>query len=256
MLKYSPSTQIRAGQVPVLALLIALMLHLGATVGTAQSSPETNRRPTIVIDPGHGGRDIGAAGLSGTTEKSYTLGFARKLAAELEKNYRIVLTRQEDFELAATDRTALANHHQAALFISLHCGASFSRQPAGNNVYFHRPYAHSALGRSATPPKTENADTPPILWRNAQLTHQKKSEQLARRICKQLDGHHPAADCQVYGLPILPLEGAAMPAVVIELGYLTNPSDEKKMQSAIHQTNLVKAVSDAVSGFLTADPSR
>ena len=62
-----------------------------------------------------------------------------------------------------------------------------------------------------------------------------------------LSGQHPEADCRSLRYTDTTLEGAAMPAIVIELGYLTNPSDEKKMQSAIHQTHLVKVISDAVA---------
>ena len=207
-------------------------------------------RPIIVIDPGHGGNDIGVTGFSGATEKSITLELAKLLAGELKKSAQVVLTRQDDSELPLTDRTAAANRHRASLFISLHTGASFSRQLSGYAVYHYRPSTRNTLGGPDAAPETRQPSKKPVKWNDAQLSHLKRSEILASMVCGHIKKPYPDVVCNVHGAPLLVLEGAACPAILVESGFLTNPSEEKRLTTARQQSIFVRAIRDAIQQFL------
>ena len=251
MTKYSTRAGSGLRKICLLSVLAACAWHLLAMWAGAGDN-----RPAIVIDPGHGGNDPGVTGLSGTTEKSISLQLAKMLAAELKKTARVVMTRQDDSDPALTDRTAVANRHRARIFISLHSGASFSRQAAGYAVYHYLPSTRNTLGGPVESKSPRRSSETPSKWQTAQQAYQKKSEDLARMICVHLKKPYPDVECNVYGAPLMALEGAASPAVLIESGFLTNPSDEKRMTATRHQTAFVKAVKDAVRAFLKANPKR
>lgn len=234
----------------LLVLLLACAGQLMAVCWTAEIGYAGNSRPTVVIDPGHGGGDSGATGLSATTEKAVALKLAALLADDLKQQARVVLTRREDTEMAWADRTAVANRNRASVFVSLHAGASFSRQPSGFAVYHYLPYASSTLGRGQESNRPAGPPEAPVKWQTAQLAHQKTSEHLARLICAQIKKSLPDIPCRLYGAPLLVLEGADSPAILIEFGFLTNPSDEKRMTGAKHQSAFVKAIGDGLRSFL------
>ena len=95
----------------------------------------------IVIDPGHGGQDFGAKGSDGTLEKTVTLELARLIASQLEPEFKVVLTRTDDYQVELDDRTALANHLKAAIFISIHTGAGFVHSTTGTSIYYYQNYS-------------------------------------------------------------------------------------------------------------------
>jgi N-acetylmuramoyl-L-alanine amidase len=234
----------------LLALVLACAGQLAVVCWNAEKGHAGNIRPMVVIDPGHGGGDSGATGLSATTEKAVALKLATLLAEELKHAARVVITRSDDTEMEGADRVAVANRNRASVFVSLHAGASFSRQPSGYAVYHYLPYASSTLGRGEDAERPSGPPKAPVKWQAAQLAHQKESEHLARLIREQIQKSFPGAPCRLFGAPLLTLEGANSPAALIEFGFLTNPSDEKKMTSAKHQTAFVKAIGDGIRSFL------
>lgn len=204
--------------------------------------------PVIVVDPGHGGGDHGARGPSGLLEKDVALSLARALAEELSGRYRTVLTRDEDYGLALSERTSVANHQRAALFISLHAGGSFRSTAGGMAVYFCGQTAGTTL------PEMSLADTPAgrdlVLWDSVYLKHQTASRRLAQLAAARLQSQAVGTEVEFEAMPLLVLKGADMPAVLIETGYLTNPMDEKKLSDPDHIRSLARAVGEAVDMFL------
>ena len=115
--------------VPVPPATVDVPPLLGAPVATIR---------TIAIDPGHGGKDDGAKGVGGTKEKDVTLALARRIKAAIEARLgiRVLLTRDDDRDLAVDDRTAIANNNKADLFISLHANASLRPSTTGASIYY------------------------------------------------------------------------------------------------------------------------
>ena len=212
---------------------------------------------TIVIDAGHGGDDEGAKGAQGTKEKDVTLAFARRLKAALEARLgiRVVLTRDDDRTVPLDDRTAVANNGKADLFISLHANASWRPTLAGATIFTttfdaqDEQAAHAVASEllPAVNGTVRGIDFVP--WDLAQIQHVARSEAFAHTIAEQLQGKVPLAASPVESAPMRVLEPANMPAVLIEIGYLTNSDQEKQLTGNEFQNAFVQALVDAVVRF-------
>ena len=140
----------------------------------------------IVIDPGHGGQEAGSRGADGTLEKAVVLRLAQIIAAELERDYKVTLTRTGDYQIDIINRAALANHLKADLFLSIHTGGSFLHSTTGTTVYYHNRESN------APTPSVQNSDTQddnnnsPILWHRVQERHKEKSRALAHILSRRL----------------------------------------------------------------------
>jgi N-acetylmuramoyl-L-alanine amidase len=212
---------------------------------------------TIAIDPGHGGDDDGAKGAQGTKEKDVTLAVARRLKAALESKLgvRVLLTRDEDRAVPMDERTAVANNGKADLFISVHANASWRPTLAGATIFTtmfgqQDEEAAHAIASELLPAVNGPARAIDFIqWDLAQIQHLARSEALARTIVAQLQGHVPLATNPVDAAPLRVLAPANMPAVLIELGYLTNAEQEKQLASNEFQNAVVQALVDAVVRF-------
>jgi len=200
---------------------------------------------TVVIDPGHGGRDKGARGPAGLLEKDVTLAMALALQTELAKDYRVLLTRKADYSLPVDERAALANHNRANLFISLHTGAAFSPEPIGISVFYCRRSPETDDSVALQPPAGAASVQG---WRQIYLRHRQASRRFARLASDRLTQRLPTP-VALQGMPLRVLMGADMPAVLIEIGYLTNPLDEKELQDAAHLAEIAKALHAAINAF-------
>ena len=212
---------------------------------------------TIAIDPGHGGDDDGAVSASGTKEKDITLAVARRARAALEARLgiRVLLTRDDDKSLALDDRTALANNNKADLFVSLHANASLRRTTAGATIFYARfdtdAAARAPSGGGERVPTFGGGlrDIELVPWDLAQIRHIDQSTTFATMLQEQLTQKVPLTPHPVDSAPMRLLEAANMPAVVVELGYLTNADQEKLLASDPFQTTFVQALYDAVVRF-------
>jgi N-acetylmuramoyl-L-alanine amidase len=190
---------------------------------------------TIVIDPGHGGSNIGTEGPAGTLEKELTLQLARTLRSHLQRRLpvRVVLTRNEDAELPLDTRVAVANQQKADLFISLHLNSSPGHGAQGAETYFLNLVASDE--RAAQAARSENAAGDPltdlqlILWDLAQSHHMAESQRFAGLIQEELNEALELRNRGVKQAPFRVLMGAAMPAVLVELGFLSNPREEERL---------------------------
>jgi len=235
--------KIPSGLVPIILYITMVIVTAGSAKAQDQPpSPFDGAHGTVAIDPGHGGKDVGSRGNSGTTEKEICLAIARELTHRLEPTYRVILTRSEDYDIPLVERTAIANHHGADLFISIHTGASYLRNTDGMGIYHYQPAA-----RTTAAPSPSNSTLP--LWDQAQMAHLNTSQALAgslRQSLTQLDGR---PEVRIIAAPLVVLQGAHMPAVIIEVGYLTHPSTEDALRSAEHQAALAKAIAKGVARY-------
>ena len=213
---------------------------------------------TIVIDPGHGGEANGTEGPAGTLEKTVTLQVSRRLKALLEGRLglRVILTRDDDRTLDQDQRAAVANNNRADLFVSVHANAAVRPTVKGAEVYYLSVDRASLESRRAI----QQPDVLPqlgggtraielILWETAQLRHLEQSAAFAALIEAALRGKVEMSPRPVQQAPFRVLVGANMPAVLVEIGYLSNPAEEKLLTSGAHQDTLALAVFDAITAF-------
>jgi N-acetylmuramoyl-L-alanine amidase len=203
----------------------------------------------VAIDPGHGGHESGARGPDGTTEKAVTLSLAKILATELKRQYRVVLTRTGDMPISLVNRTATANHHKADLFISIHTGGSFVRGSSGIFIYHYQNFSEDTRKHGRNMPIQRKNRNAPILWDRAQSKYLEKSRLLAGLISTRLDELSEVNNSRLQGAPLLLLQGANMPAILIEIGYLTNPSEEKRLNDRGHLTGLARKISRGIDEY-------
>lgn len=221
----------------------------------ASGSPEgaaTPERPplkaisTIVIDPGHGGDDAGARSADAATpllEKDLDLTVAQKIEAALtaETSARVLLTRAGDVHTGLTDRTSFANEARADLLISIHANGSPSPRASGFRVYYHDPSAEESLQSASGA-----GPLPATPWSAAQREHQADSARFAEFLRASLAEKLVLPDRGVKRIPLGVLEGATCPAVLLEMGFLTNQDEALALSRDAVQDALAAAVVDAV----------
>jgi N-acetylmuramoyl-L-alanine amidase len=217
---------------------------------------------TVVIDAGHGGDDAGVRGTGGTLEKQVTLDVARRLKTVLESRLgvHVVLTRDDDRLVSPDERTATANNAKGDLFVSLHLSASPAPAMTGAAVYFmrldregeetRREAGAQSLALPVLGGGTRVIET--IRWDLAQARHVEDSGRLANLLAAALEGHVPTTPQPVQAAPLRVLAGVNMPAVLFEMGYLTNADQEKRVTADEGRTALVQALYDAVNRFALA----
>jgi N-acetylmuramoyl-L-alanine amidase len=211
----------------------------------------------VVIDPGHGGDDVGARGRNGTLEKDVTLAIARRLRAALESRIsaRVLLTRDDDRAVGLDERAAVANNNKADLFVSIHANASVHAATSGAEVFFlsvDREVQAAASDAAAVtlPVFGGGARTIDITrWDLAQVRHINASAALAAIAVEQLRSTVPMSPRAVQQGPFRVLVGANMPAVLVEVGYLSSPAQEAQLAGADFQGRVARALADAVVRF-------
>jgi N-acetylmuramoyl-L-alanine amidase len=230
--------------------------------GRAPSPPEPQQH-TIVIDPGHGGDDFGAKGPAGTLEKDVALQVARKLRALIVNNlgYQVFLTRDKDEDIPLDERVAIANNYKADLFLSIHANASRSRGANGSEVYFLSYQASDdesrrvAMTEGAPPtppgaaPTAGGADLALILWDMAQAEHLEESSSLAARIQEELASVTGGPARGMKQAPFRVLVGAAMPAALVEIAFISNPEEEKLLAADAFQSKVAAAILKGISRY-------
>jgi N-acetylmuramoyl-L-alanine amidase len=243
--------------------------------GVAFGKPKATQKAgikTIVIDAGHGGKDPGCAG-NPKSESKITLGLALKLGKYIEDNLpdvKVIYTRKTDVFIELYERANIANRNNADLFISIHCNSLPSGKTAhGMEVYvmglhtadenleiakkvaerenqtvlMETDYKKNYGGYDPKDPATH------ILLSMAQNVHLDQSIRVAglmHQECKATAGHHSRG---VHQAGFVVIRATAMPSILVESGYLTNPSDNTFLQSQKGQNSLAKAMYRAVKSF-------
>jgi N-acetylmuramoyl-L-alanine amidase len=216
---------------------------------------------TVVIDPGHGGEDLGAQGPNGLLEKDIALAIARRLRAIMTNTLglQVFLTRDRDAEVSLDERTAIANNYKADLFLSIHANAWRGRSASGSEVYFLSYQASDEESRrvaqsegAALPPSSSagaGADLALILWDMAQAEHLEESSLLATRIQEELAAVTGSQGRGVKQAPFRVLVGAAMPAVLVEVAFISNPEEEKLLAQDAFQAKVAAALARGVGRY-------
>ncbi|MEJ2134525.1 MAG: N-acetylmuramoyl-L-alanine amidase [Desulfofustis sp.] len=218
---------------------------------------------TIVIDPGHGGKDPGAIAF-GMKEKDIVLKVGKSLAAHLREKLgaTVILTRTDDSFMPLEERTAIANTNSADLFVSLHINAHPSPDIRGFETYFLNLTTNAEAMRVAA---RENATTTHQLsdlqdilsdiMRNSKIN---ESSRLAERVHKSIDNgfsesHFALKDMGVKQAPFYVLIGAEMPAILIEIAFISNPDDAKLLGDEQFIVKLAGQISDGISQYANAN---
>jgi N-acetylmuramoyl-L-alanine amidase len=239
-----------------------------ATPAQQPAAPAAAALPalTIVIDAGHGGTETGAIGPGGLQEKEATLAIARRLAGALSHNLsaRVLQTRDSDSVISLDDRTALANHEKADLFLSIHANSSRANNAHGSETYYLSLEAsdkiaqevanqeNQALAPVASVPGTTGARDPSldfILWDLAQSAHLKESSELAEAIQEELNALSGTQNRGIKQAPFRVLVGATMPAVLVETAFISNAEEEKKLGNPAFQQSVAEGIAKAVGRF-------
>lgn len=220
--------------------------------------------PVIMLDPGHGGKDPGATSYSGKFEKDIVLGYARAIRERLEATgrYRVFLTRDGDALLPLRDRVTLARSENAALFISIHADALADRNVSGMSVY---TLSDKATDREAEAlaTKENKADiitgadlsgatgsAASILIELAQRDTRAVSRQFAVALAEELRRDVAQVNNAIRSAGFAVLTAPDMPSVLLELGYLSNPDDERRILAPDFRQRIADGVTRAVDAVL------
>ncbi|MDR0291202.1 MAG: N-acetylmuramoyl-L-alanine amidase [Elusimicrobium sp.] len=225
------------------------------------------KKMRIMVDPGHGGKDPGAVRRLSAAEKDINLSIAKELYANLKKQgYDVRMTRDDDTFLALNQRSKLANDFNADLFVSIHVNTAPRTTAQGVEVYF----------RSEKATDTQAAET--AAFENEALqyeeTHFNFADMLLRSLAvneyvnesSKLAGHlrNSLKSTSGTGIPIMPgssikqanfyvLKGVDAPAVLIESGYMSNPSDRKQLNNKNVRAKIAEGVSRGISAYAKAE---
>ena len=232
---------------------------------TPKPRKQANSKPVIVLDAGHGGVDPGALGRK-AREKSVTLNFTRELAKQLRKTgkYKVYLTRNRDIYIPLRQRVNIARKHNADLFISIHADAIKRKNVRGMSIYTLSETASDK--EAAALAKKENqsdiiagidfADQPPevanILIDLAQRETKNLSVKFANLVVDNARGKTRLLDRTHRFAGFRVLKAPDVPSVLIELGFLTNRSDEKQLLSTAWRRKVAGALVNSVNGFFDA----
>jgi N-acetylmuramoyl-L-alanine amidase len=258
-------SQARSGWYIVAAAACLAMLHAPSTlIGQLPSSPLPNERlPIVVLDPGRGGSNQGVQGSTGLLEKDITLQVATEAGRLIEEllGVRVVLTRADDSEVALEARAASANQAGGDLFISIHAGGSFApTRREFQTFYFdamqrnspsEREPAHEGVFSDEGGRRRHGmgGPSPVILWDQAQLDFLETSQMFARLLNKNLRAQIAEEGRGVLGLPSPLLRWVRMPAVLLDLGSLTDPSFEAKWRDDAYLQRAALGIAQAVNDY-------
>ena len=216
----------------------------------------------IVIDPGHGGHDPGATG-KGVSEAEVVLDVALRLEKLLQKapGVEVILTRRSDEFIALQERTAIANREGADLFLSIHANASSNAQARGVETYFlnfaNNLSAAAVAARENAASGQPMGALPDIV--KAIALHNKLDESrdfaahIQRMMFERLRGANGAIkDLGVKQAPFVVLIGAAMPSVLAEISFVTNPQEAKLLKGGAYRQRIAEALFNAIRNYQTS----
>ena len=215
----------------------------------------------VVVDPGHGGHDPGATGPGGLREKDLVLSIAKRLKPLLEERLgtEVIMTRDDDRFIPLEERTAIANQHQADLFISIHGNSSRGRTATGAET-FYLNFARSASAQEVA--TRENAASQRTVGELEDLvrqitkgTHNAESRKLAGVVQTSLFSgikkhRRPFRNRGVKTAPFIVLMGASMPSILTEVGFLSNPDEERFLTTSETHQRVAEALFEGVKQYL------
>ncbi len=252
-------------QVLLLLTLGLLLAGHGAVLAQQSGSSSADTRKLVIIDAGHGGVDPGAVGPAGTREKDVALAVARELATILgeDRSFEVRLTRDSDTLVPLRERTRLANRWRGeggreALFISIHCNASDHRTARGTETFFlseaktedARRVAQRENAAQRFESGTQQMDPLSFILHDLrQNKYLRDSSDGAALIQARLASAIAAPNRGVKQAGFVVLEGAFMPAVLVEIGFITNPAEERLLRDREQQRQIARSLARGVRDF-------
>ena len=243
-------------------IVITLRTPLGEIDEHIQDVKERWRLDTVVLDAGHGGKDPGAIGKYGTKEKDVALDITKRAGNLLEKSgIKVVYTRDEDVFIPLLDRTKIANDSNGKLFVSIHANANKNRKVQGFETFLLRPgksqdaievasRENSVINLEEFTDKYEELTGEALIMATmAQSMFMKESEDLASIIQMELDKRLNTPNRGVKQAGFYVLIGASMPNALVEVGFISNPSEEKKLREKAHKQKIAEAIYQAIKHF-------
>ncbi len=258
------------GHLPIITRRILLGAGAAARfvwpAGAAMPHAPGAAAPVVVLDPGHGGKDPGAIGITGTYEKHVALAAAQELARQLNASgrYRVTLTRTHDVFIPLEQRVEIAQRRGAQLFVSMHADALTDHSVRGASVY--------TLGEHATDAQTaalavrENASdrfagsaipnvSPEVARILSSLVRQETklgSARMARSVVGALGHDVPLLTNPKRQASFMVLKAADIPSVLVEMGFMSNREDEAALRRPEHRTVVASAMRRAIEGYFAA----
>ncbi len=237
----------------------------------APEEPETQYTPqfnqnlainTICIDAGHGGNDMGSVGKSGLLEKDVTLKISAKLKNIIEGRLglRVVMTRDKDSEVSLNSRVAIANNQKAQLFVSIHINSSYRKSARGTATYYvslkatdqesYELAQKENQSDNQTEAVMENDALKMILWNMAQTDYIRESSKLAELIQNECNTLMNTRNRGVKQAPFRVLMRAAMPAVLVEAAFISNPTEEQTLKNEEFLNRVALAIYNGIAKFI------
>ena len=214
-----------------------------------------NKKYTIVVDPGHGGRDSGARG-NGYNEKDIALQVATRLANNLRQDYNVIMTRDSDFFVPLDTRAKIGNDANADFFISIHLNSGSSSSANGTEVFYFSKKDQGSYAAQVA--KFENkvdgsyGDVPfsdfilnDIFYRK----NQKTSQAIAESVLNNLINTTGLRRRGVFGANFAVLRGSNSPSILVELGFMNNYSDLSQYLTPDGQERAASAIGDAIRNY-------
>jgi len=216
----------------------------------------------IVIDPGHGGKDPGAIGRNGTYEKHVVLAIARKLKQLIEErtNIKVLMTREDDRFVGLDQRTEFANRNEAKLFISIHANSNPSSRVNGVSTYFLGPenteearevalLENSVIKYEKDSKYADLTQENLILSTMAQNIYNTESEDMAAIVQHEISKRCRLIDRGVRQAGFYVLWGASMPNILVEVAFISNKYEEKKLRQSSFQEDVAEAIYESIKKF-------
>jgi len=220
------------------------------------------RPRVVVIDPGHGGEDSGTVGNGKLREKDVVLDISKRLKAELEKRggYKVHLTRSSDYFISLQKRKTFADKHDGDIFISIHANSAPNKKADGSEVFYVSPRGASDqaarelanrenaadLVGGVSPDADEDVLSILVDLKMTDSVH--KSNDLASLISRELCKEEPSS-CHVKQAGFVVLKNLQMPSVLVEVGFLTNSGDVKKLKKSDYRTRYAQRLANAIDSY-------
>ena len=229
-------------------------------------STKIDRKLVIVIDPGHGGKDVGAVGKNGTKEKAIVLNVAKQLADNINQSSRMraVLTRSGDYYVSLRKRLKIARKNHADLFVAIHADAYLHDRASGASIYALSPQGatseaarwlaqqenHSELGKIELNELSDQSTMlRSIMIDLAQTATIRDSLHLGREVIDALDNFSKMHRAHVEQAPFVVLKSPDIPSILVETGFITNPKEEKRLTDATYQKQLADAIYSGINTY-------
>ncbi|NYZ77386.1 N-acetylmuramoyl-L-alanine amidase [Candidatus Micrarchaeota archaeon] len=226
------------------------------------SAPGAHTIRTVILDPGHGGRDPGAIGKTlCLREKDLVIKISKRVKNILEEHgMRVIMTRADDTFIPLAGRVSMTNKSDADIFVSIHINAAKSRSMAGFECYYlSEATDDNALALEAAENESVDADTGTVaehskgldktLWDMTLTENRRESVELASRICSAVGSSRTMTSRGIRSARFYVLKGSRIPAVLVEAGYISNRYEESKFNSPGYADKVADAVAQGILSY-------